>query len=44
MSFMNWVYKIKPVRISKHQASKKGFAHKHNPSRGEQNHLKFIGK
>lgn len=29
---------------TKHAASKKGYAHKHNLSRGQLNHLKFIGK
>lgn len=32
MSFHNWLYK-KPVRPSKHQASKKGFIHKHRPAK-----------
>ena len=30
--------------VSKHQASKKGHKHVKNPSRGELNHQKFLGK
>lgn len=34
---------FRPIaRISKHQASKKGYKHNHKLSKGESNHLKFI--
>ena len=41
MPFLRWLYKPS-VRATKHAASKKGFAHKHNLSRGQLNHQKFI--
>ena len=42
-NFLRWINKF-PVRVSKHQASKKGFIHKKTLSRGELNHQKFISK
>ena len=42
-NFLRWINKF-PVRVSKHQASKKNYQHKKNPSRGERNHQKFISK
>ena len=35
--------KIKSVRVSKHQASKRGYKHIHNLSKGQLNHQKYIG-
>lgn len=32
----------KSVRVSKHQASKKGYKHVKKLSKGELNHLKFV--
>lgn len=43
MNFLRWLYKF-PVRKSKHSASKKNYQHKHNLSKGELNHQKFISK
>lgn len=42
-SFFRWIYKF-PVRTSKHAASKKGYKHIHNLSKGQLNHQKFISK
>lgn len=41
MNFLRWLVKF-PVRSTKHAASKKGYVHKHNLSKGELNHQKFI--
>lgn len=36
---------FRPIaRISKHQASKKGYKHNHKLSKGESNHLKYRGE
>jgi len=38
------LFKVNNTKVSKHQASKKGFQHKHNLSKGQQNHLDFVKK
>lgn len=43
MSFLRWLYK-NSARTTKHAASKKNYQHKHNLSKGELNHQKFISK
>jgi hypothetical protein len=32
-----------PRGFSKHNASKRGYQHKHRLSRGQRNHLRFVG-
>ena len=44
MNFLTWVYKVSNTMrvMGKHQASKKGYKHQHNLSKGQKNHQEFV--
>lgn len=46
MKFLTWVRKVSNTKrvMGKHQASKKGFAHKHNLSKGQMKASSKVGK